>query len=193
VAPRTLVSLHNRGDVAVRYTNVIDAQTGAGWFVTSRAAGGASANAFTIGHYAYAAGALPAEPPAGNQLTLDAAGNLAIAGTLTQGSSRTIKENIEEVDPARLLEQVLALPVYHWNYIGSDAADRHLGPLAEDFHRTFGLGRSERTLAPADLASVALGAAQALARTVAERDGEIAALRARLEALERRLGAPATP
>jgi hypothetical protein len=193
IAPRTLVSLHNQGDVAVRYTNVVDAQSGGGWFLTSRAPGGAPANAFTIGRYSYAAGALPSQPPAGSQLTLDAVGNLVIAGTLTQGSSRTIKQNIERVDPAQLLDRLRALPVYRWNYIGGDAADRHLGPLAEDFHRAFGLGVSERTLAPADVASVALGAAQALARTLAERDGEIAALRARLDALERRLGAPAAP
>jgi hypothetical protein len=117
-------------------------------------------------------------------LELDNAGNLFVGGTITQLSSRHSKENFIAVTGSALLERLRGLDLWTWNYLGAPAADRHLGPVAEDFHAAFGLGSSERALAPSDVAGVALAASQALAEQVADRDAEILELKARLARLE---------
>ena len=39
-----------------------------------------------------------------------------------------------------VLRKVVALPIATWNYKSQDAAIRHMGPMAQDFHAAFGLG-----------------------------------------------------
>jgi hypothetical protein len=109
---------------------------------------------------------------------------MEIHGTLTQGSSREIKTDIEPLDPQAALRQVAALPVARWSYKADGSAIRHLGPMAEDFHRAFGLGADDRHIAPGDQAGVALLAVQGLNQIVAEKDRQIAELAARVERLE---------
>ena len=165
---RTLLELVNNGAPIATLT---DTNAGTTWEL-----GGGSA--FTV-----------ATTGAGTpQFSLASNGNLAITGTLSTGSSRALKTAIEPVDATGLLAKVASLPLYAWSYTNTTA--RHLGPMAEDFHRTFGLGSDERTLAPADVAGVALGAAQELVRRIRSRDADIAAIRARLESLELRLTTP---
>jgi len=65
--------------------------------------------------------------------------------------------------------------VLEWSY--KDQESRHIGPMAEDFHSSFGLGDSDRTLAPRDVAGVALLALQGLDEVVQEKDHEIEQLR----------------
>jgi len=67
---------------------------------------------------------------------VDAAGNVEIAGVLTQGSSRTIKTDIVAADPRAALRAVSALPLLHWSYT-ADSGVRHVGPMAEDFFDGF--------------------------------------------------------
>lgn len=113
-------------------------------------------------------------------------------GTWTNGSSRDTKEGFEPVDPDQVLAAVSALPITRWRYRGSDEGD-HLGPVAEDFHASFGLGDTDKYIATVDADGVALAAIQALAR-LAERQQEqlglqreeITALRGRLDGLEAR-------
>ena len=118
------------------------------------------------------------------RLELDSAGNLFVGGTITQLSSRYSKENFVAVAGGELLSQLRQLPIFSWNYIKTSDGDRHIGPVAEDFYRTFGFGVSERSLAPADVAGVALAASQALSAEIDKRDRRIAELEARLERLE---------
>ena len=121
------------------------------------------------------------------QAKLHVAGDAYIAGTLTQLSSRTAKTNLVAVAADGMLDQLARLPIWTWNYLRSDAGDRHIGPVAEDFYAAFGFGTSERQLAPSDVAGVALAATQALQREIVERDRTIASLEARLDRLERAL------
>ncbi|MGE4071934.1 MAG: tail fiber domain-containing protein [Lysobacterales bacterium] len=118
------------------------------------------------------------------RLELDNSGNLFVGGTITQLSSRYSKENFVAVAGSELLSQLRQLPIFSWNYIKTSDDDRHIGPVAEDFYRTFGFGMSERSLAPADMAGVALAASQALSAEIDKRDQRIAELEARLERLE---------
>ena len=133
-----------------------------------------------------AADEAPAPPAVGDEtrLRLDGRGNLFVGGTIAQLSSRSSKENFTAIDPAALLARIAALPISTWNYREAGAGDRHLGPVAEDFHAAFGLGTSARELAPSDLAGVALAAAQALQQQVAQRDARIGELEQRLARLE---------
>lgn len=114
---------------------------------------------------------------------IKASGDLVISGSLTEGSSRTIKQDFAAVDGTVVLEKVLALPISEWSYIQS-SPERHVGPMAEDFSDVFGLGADNRHIAPRDIAGVALAAIQGLHAKLEAKDGEIAALKQRLEALE---------
>ncbi|MEO7917300.1 MAG: tail fiber domain-containing protein [Dokdonella sp.] len=115
---------------------------------------------------------------------LDVSGDAIIRGTLSQLSSRTAKENFQLTDGRMVLAKLEKMPISTWNYRGSDAADRHLGPVAEDFHEAFGLGTSDHFVAPTDLAGVALASVKALQQEISERDQRIADLEKRLHDLE---------
>ena len=121
-------------------------------------------------------------------------GNLAIEGLLSQGSSRKIKTGIAPVNAQDMLARVAALPVAEWQYT-TDLGVRHVGPMAEDFYATFGLGADAAHIAPSDQAGVALAAVQALNQVVNDKNTEISELKARLAALEAvvRSLAPAQP
>lgn len=118
------------------------------------------------------------------RMQLDPSGNLYVSGTITQLSSRTSKTNFVALAGEEVLARLSELPIWTWNYLSADGGDRHIGPVAEDFYAAFGFGRSARSLAPADVAGVALAATQALQQQVAERDQRIAELEARLSRLE---------
>jgi hypothetical protein len=98
----------------------------------------------------------------------------------TFSSDRNLKENLQPVNAAEVLERVSRLPLYNWNYIGYE--QRHLGPMAQDFHATFPWSGDGTTLNSADLHGAALAAIQGLQQ-------ENTALKNRLERLERRLEA----
>lgn len=113
-------------------------------------------------------------------------GDAVFTGTVTDGSSREWKRDLVPVAPTEVLETLSRLPLYSWSYLRETEDVRHLGPVAEDFHAAFGLGRDAQHIAPTDTAGVALAAIQALARQLEEKDRDILELRRRLEALEAR-------
>jgi endosialidase-like protein len=102
-------------------------------------------------------------------------------------SDRAQKKNIRAVDPAEVLARLRRLPVSTWSYREEPDGVRHLGPMAQDFKQTFGLGDSERSYYAVDAHGVALAAIQALERAVSEQQRRIDALEARNRALERQL------
>lgn len=66
-------------------------------------------------------------------------------------SSSKLKEDIEPVDS--VTDKLKTLPIYRWKYKGDKNA--HIGPMAEDFQKTFGVGDGV-TLNPIDLFGVML-------------------------------------
>jgi hypothetical protein len=94
--------------------------------------------------------------------TVDVNGAVIVNGNLEHGSDRNRKENFEDVDVEDILERVVALPITRWQYIG--ASDSHIGPMAQDFHAAFELGRGETTIATVDADGIALAAIQGLHR-----------------------------
>lgn len=119
-------------------------------------------------------------------------GNLVISGTLTQGSSQAIKNGFEGIDAAAVLERVATLPITTWSY-NDEPGVRHMGPMAEDFYAAFSLGGTDKGITTADSAGVAFAAIQGLYEDVRQRNAELEARIARLEALVRSLTPDHTP
>jgi hypothetical protein len=124
-------------------------------------------------------------------------GNLAFEvvnnGTVyTQGlaltSDRNAKEHFAAVNPAEILDKVAALTISEWNYIMDPAGQKHLGPVAQDFHAAFGLnGSDDKHISVVDENGVALAAIQGLNQKLNEKDSEIQKLKQQNETLEKRL------
>ena len=139
--------------------------------------------------------------PSQIELDLDGSGNLVIQGTLSELSDREAKQHVELMDGSEVLGRIQTLPISEWSYTGSPG-HRHAGPMAQDFHAAFGLGKDERHISARDIAGVSLAAIQALEsrnRTLESRisalesvQQENAELKSRLAALETLVMQPAS-
>jgi hypothetical protein len=92
-------------------------------------------------------------------LVITAAGEVRAARFLSQAVAT---ENSAAVDATAVLQALRTLDLSTSAFAAGPAAARHLGPAAHDFHVAFGLGADDGTVAPADMAGVALAAVKAL-------------------------------
>ncbi len=99
-------------------------------------------------------------------------------------SDRATKENLIEVDSQAILEKLATMPLQEYNLKSQDADIRHIGPVAQDFHATFGYGESELAINMEDADGVAMAAIQGLYERVQVLEAENAELDARVAALE---------
>jgi len=120
-------------------------------------------------------------------LDLDIDGDLTLAGLLTEASDKALKENFRPVDGQQVLEGIAQLPISTWNFISDGQASQHMGPMAQDFHATFGLGADDRHIASLDANGVALAGVQELHQMLVEREAQIAELQQQNADLEARL------
>ena len=67
-------------------------------------------------------------------------GDLKIAGTLIQSSSRELKTGIVELESGEVLAKLTQLPISEWSYKKDNGRVKHIGPMAEDFHALFNVG-----------------------------------------------------
>lgn len=120
-------------------------------------------------------------------------------------SDRTSKENFENVDPRTVLEKLVSVPISEWSYKGTDESNRHIGPMAQDFNETFGVGVEQgmgdkKFINSGDVDGVALAAIQGLNQKVDEQaqnkdariktlEGKVAELQALVEKLVKQNGA----
>ncbi len=123
-----------------------------------------------------------AEDLDGAEFSLDASGNLTIAGLLIQSSNVHAKHMITELDPVEILNKLRAMPIHQWQY--KTLEGDHIGPMAQDFHATFGLGNTDEKIAGLDVAGVALVAIQGLTAELDDRDQQIESLQQKLATLE---------
>ena len=142
---RVLADLVNNGPASLRFSN-----SAAG--ATTWLAGGANASDFAI------------RPGGGSQasLTLTPAGEILAGTVLTQAADPAAAVSRVPADGAAILAALRDLDLATWAYAADPAARRHLWPSAGDFNAAFGLGADDGTIAPADMAGVALAAVQAL-------------------------------
>lgn len=107
------------------------------------------------------------------------------SGSWTSLSDQEMKANVSSVDENQILLSLAGLPISTWSYVGQDSSVRHIGPMSQDFHAAFGVGDDDRHISVVDGDGVALAAIQGLYQLVLEQGAQIAALEARVEALER--------
>jgi hypothetical protein len=105
----------------------------------------------------------------------------------TFSSDRDLKDNFVEVDPKEVLDKVSRVPITEWNFKGY--SQRHIGPVAQDFHALFPLGGSDTMIDSGDLQGVSLAAIQGLHKIAQEKGAEISTLRKENAELESRLAA----
>lgn len=110
----------------------------------------------------------------------------ANSGSWANLSDRTLKTAITAIDPVAVLETLVELPISTWSYTAQGEGIRHMGPMAQDFAASFGLGEDDTHINTIDIDGVALAAIQGLH---AQLQSENAALRARVDTLESRLRA----
>jgi hypothetical protein len=182
-ARRNLLLLENNGPPTMKFSNTATPDL---WEAGIAEAEGR----FRIGHTA--GGALILGKNGWGQIrnsskilfNFESDGDLTIAGTLTQNSDVNSKENITPVDGRMVLSRLEQVPVSTWNLKSDGSTTRHLGPMAQDFHAAFGLGKDEVSIAPMDATGVALAAIKELNSLVREKEKRIAELEARISALE---------
>ncbi len=90
---------------------------------------------------------------------------------------------VEPVNGFQILNQVADLPITTWRYHWEGPQVRHLGPMAQDWAATFGLGEDDTSIALVDANGVALVSIQALYRLIGDLRQEVADLRGRVETL----------
>jgi hypothetical protein len=71
-----------------------------------------------------------------------AKGEVASAGV----SDRFAKENFAHVDGREILARLVTIPIETWNYKGEDPSVRHIGPMAQDFSKAFGVGEDDKRI-----------------------------------------------
>jgi hypothetical protein len=111
-------------------------------------------------------------------------GDMTIAGTLNQSSSRSLKEHINSIDSELVLDKVLSLPIHQWSYKKDNGNTRHIGPMSEDFYASFNVGDNPSVISSLDTGGVALAAIQGLKKELDERDQRIEELEQRLKNIE---------
>ena len=106
---------------------------------------------------------------------------LTTGGVWQNASDRNRKHAVRPVDGERVLGALRGLPISTWAYDAEPGGVPHMGPMAQDFYATFGLGHDSTSIGTVDADGVALAAVQALearTRALAEENAE---LRARLD------------
>ncbi len=94
------------------------------------------------------------------------------------------KDNFRDLDGADVLAKLARMPIREWNYKAQDAAIRHVGPTAQDFHAAFGLGEDPLRISTIDADGIALAGVKALGEENRALKNALAELQARVERLE---------
>ena len=87
---------------------------------------------------------------------------LSTGGTWTNNSDRTKKHDLRPLKTKDVLDKVARMPISSWSYKAEKPSVRHIGPMAQDFYKAFGLGLDNKHITTIDEAGVALAAIQGL-------------------------------
>jgi hypothetical protein len=187
------------------YSTAIGRQTAASGFASTAIGQNASTDGrFGAFVYGDASTTSVVNASANNQFTVRATGGfrffsntgltagvqlVAGASAWTTVSDVNSKQLFRDLDGETVLSKLAAIPIREWSYKAQDAAIRHVGPTAQDFHAAFGLGEDPLGISTIDADGIALRAIQALeARTgkqIAALEAENRMLRSQLDALTR--------
>jgi hypothetical protein len=95
------------------------------------------------------------------------------------------KENFRAVNKQALLEALARMRVRDYNLKSQEPSIRHIGPVAQDFHNSFGFGESNTAINMEDADGVLLAAVQALYDEVKADKARIAQLEAELAQIKK--------
>lgn len=102
-------------------------------------------------------------------------------------SDRNVKNGFQAVSDRDVLTKLAAMPISTWCYTNNPDI-RHIGPMAQDFAKAFGVGEDDKHIATVDADGVALAAIQGLNQKLEdqlrEKDSQISDLEKRLSSLE---------
>jgi hypothetical protein len=79
---------------------------------------------------------------------------LTTGGTWTNASDRNLKEDFSTVNGEEILSMVSHLDITRWKYKNTN--EYHIGPMAQDFYKSFGLGNDDKHISTIDPAGIAL-------------------------------------
>jgi hypothetical protein len=85
-------------------------------------------------------------------------------GSWSSLSDRASKRAIKPVSGRKVLRKLASVPVSTWSYRAQDDSIRHIGPMAQDFYRAFGVGEDNKHISSIDADGVALAAIKGLNR-----------------------------
>src|SRR5262245_50075773 len=101
---------------------------------------------------------------AGHFIDTSTGAYLTGAGTWTNASDRALKHHLKSLNAHSVLDKVAHMPITSWSYKAEKPAVRHIGPMAQDFYKAFGLGLDNKHITTIDEGGVALAAIQGLYR-----------------------------
>ena len=118
---------------------------------------------------------------------IDVVGGAYCDGTnWVNASDKNSKENFAKVDGGEILEKISELEITKWNYKGNDDA-QHIGPTAQDFKKTFGVGADDKSISTIDPSGIALAAIKELYSQLKSKDKEMDELRSELAKLKKEM------
>jgi len=128
------------------------------------------------------------------KMTLAADGSLTVLGPVNATvfnptSDKNAKENFAAIDQKTVLERLSTLPISTWNFIENDNKTKHMGPMAQDFYKAFGLGADDKHISTVDADGVAFAAIQELSKRNEALSSENASLRGKVDDLTARVSA----
>jgi hypothetical protein len=98
-------------------------------------------------------------------------------GSWASLSDRASKTAVTPVSGKAVLRKLGSVPISEWSYRAQGPSIRHIGPMAQDLSRAFGVGEDPRHITSVDADGISLAA--------------IKALNEKVRALQGRIGAPA--
>ncbi|MBB1439400.1 tail fiber domain-containing protein [Shewanella sp. SG41-4] len=126
----------------------------------------------------------------GQVFIVDSTGNITTKGTVTANnvlltSDVNKKENFQTINGTEILGAISKLAISKWNYKSQSVSEQHIGPMAQDFYKLFGLGgNDDKHISAIDSAGISLAAIQALYDLNMKKDQQIEELSKRISDLE---------
>lgn len=102
--------------------------------------------------------------------------HLTTGGVWTNASDVNLKEDITPLNPHEIMQKIMQLPVTRWRYKGTN--EYHVGPMAQDFYASFGVGTDDKSISTIDPSGVNILALQALYEKLQVLENKVANLKA---------------
>ena len=114
----------------------------------------------------------------GREMFLDQFGNAEFEGSVSATtfntlSDRNLKDRIELLDGQEVFRKVMELPISRYCFKDDSKGQRHIWPMAQDFHALFEVGPDNRHISVTDTSGIALAAIQGLGEMMKAEDRHI--------------------